>query len=776
MTLIGSDIPDRALDEGSVPIEPKLCPDCNAELKSGALECENCGWTSPELSEAQKKETTLNFKSALSSKYEIVESLGKGEICTVYRAIDRKFNKEVALEILPPHLAQNQEYVDLFHSVAKAAAELSHPNISKIFDEGCENGIHFIAVEFLEGTDLHTMIMWKGRLEPEEAVDIIVPVTEALAYAHGKGIIHKDIRSSNVIVTDTGRPVLTDFWIDHSVRGTGTSQTTKVLGALEYMSPEQAEGRELNRSSNIYCLGIVLYEALTGKVPFSGGNPFVTVNKIINSSPVPPRQISPSVPTWLEEIVLKCLAKKPQDRFATGAELARALLRSKYPNVVPLPASSTENKTSSEAKSTARRPETSKRISAQRSSTFSRGDSVVQPAISSDHDLIPPSKIEKSTGRLGARSIAQRLIPLAIIVTLLCIFVLARWGLWQTGKDGLTPNPPDKNGSTSATLNNPTNVPKPLPSHGQSALEPIGSNTTSAETESQNLPTPAATTTQKNMATNEVNLPQPKVPEKRQGVPSISNGRREVPTITTKPISPPVVSNPQNIIGNIHWIFVQGGSFQMGGNDYNYTKPIHAVHVASFYMSATEITFDQYDKYCDATKTKKPSDNGWGRGNMPVINVSWNDAVAYCRWVSDQAGTTVRLPTEAEYEYAAHGGNRSHGFVYSGANNVDAVAWYSSNSQGKSHEVGTKTPNELGIFDLSGNVWEWCEDWYHQNYENAPGDGHAWNIEDQYNPYRVVRGGSASGAAYCSAVSFRFFLLPYFRDNVIGFRCVQETK
>ena len=93
--------------------------------------------------------------------------------------------------------------------------------------------MHFIAVEFLEGTDLHTLIMWKGRLEPEEAVDIIVPVTEALAYAHGKGIIHKDIRSSNVIVTDTGRPVLTDFWIDHAVRGTGTSQATKVIGALE---------------------------------------------------------------------------------------------------------------------------------------------------------------------------------------------------------------------------------------------------------------------------------------------------------------------------------------------------------------------------------------------------------------------------------------------------------------------------------------------------------------------------------------------------------------
>ena len=542
------------------------------------------------------------------------------------------------------------------------------------------------------------------------------------------------------------------------------------------MSPEQAEGKELDRASNIYCLGIVLYEALTGKVPFSGGNPFATVSKIINSPPVPPRQISPSVPDWLEEIVLKCLEKKPQDRFATSAEVARALLRSKYPNVVPLPQPSTESRSGPDARSAARRLEANKRSSAMRSVKAPNRVSVVPPTIKPEGVLRGELNIENRVAMSRTRSTARRSVPLVVILTLLVAFVVARWILWQGGRDRSTYTALDKNGSNPITSTTQNGIPKPQASHGPYAPEPPSSSTISSENEPRNFQTPNATTTQQNQPVNQVNVPETKLPEKRQETPPASTEKREVPTVATKPAAPPENSNRQSIAGSIHWIFVQGGSFQMGSNDYNYTKPIHTVRVASFYISATEITFDQYDRYCDATKTKKPSDNGWGRGNMPVINISWNDAIAYCRWVSDQTGTVVRLPTESEYEYAARGGNRSHGYVYSGANNVDAVAWYSSNSQAKSHEVGTKAPNELGIYDLSGNVWEWCEDWYHQNYENAPGDGRAWDIADQYNPYRVVRGGSANGAAYCSSVGFRFFLLPYFHDNLIGFRCVQEIR
>lgn len=171
-------------------------------------------------------------------------------------------------------------------------------------------------------------------------------------------------------------------------------------------------------------------------------------------------------------------------------------------------------------------------------------------------------------------------------------------------------------------------------------------------------------------------------------------------------------------------------------------RPVHRDTLKSFYISATEVTFAQYDIFCDSTGRRRPSDNHWGRGLHPVINVSWYDAVAYCRWLSGETRDSVCLPSEAEYEYAARGGDRSKGYRYSGGNHIDKVAWDINNSGLRTHNVATKRPNELGLYDMNGNVWEWCEDWYHTDYDGAPTDGRAWTIEQPDKFERVVRGGS----------------------------------
>jgi formylglycine-generating enzyme required for sulfatase activity len=241
-------------------------------------------------------------------------------------------------------------------------------------------------------------------------------------------------------------------------------------------------------------------------------------------------------------------------------------------------------------------------------------------------------------------------------------------------------------------------------------------------------------------------------------------------------------------------VLVEKGSFTMGDTD---EKPTHKVTFTyNFYIGKYETTFDEYDAFCETTGRSKPKDEGWGRGSRPVIKVSWNDAIAYCNWLSekekipkayDDKGNFLdkdgmittdpskvvgyRLPTEAEWEYAARGGNKSRGYQYAGSSTVGDVAWYDSNSGNKTQEVGKKAPNELGIYDMSGNVWEWCSDWY-GNYSSSA----------QTNPYnstagsyRVVRGGSCYNDATVTRVAGRNVNTPTLTYSDLGFRIARTV-
>ena len=219
---------------------------------------------------------------------------------------------------------------------------------------------------------------------------------------------------------------------------------------------------------------------------------------------------------------------------------------------------------------------------------------------------------------------------------------------------------------------------------------------------------------------------------------------------------------------------VQGGTFQMGGSDkyaLSEEKPVHPVSVNNFYMGKYEVTFDEYDKFCDDTGREKPSDKGWGRGKRPVINVSWNDATAYCTWLTGKTGKKYRLPTEAEWEYAARGGGDN---IYSGAADIDDISWYSDNSDSKTHPVGGKLPNAYGLYDMTGNVCEWCNDWYDEKYyQNSPSSNPQGASS---GTRRVFRGGAWDYYPETSRVSLRSFYSPTMRDSSLGFRVASPLQ
>jgi len=220
----------------------------------------------------------------------------------------------------------------------------------------------------------------------------------------------------------------------------------------------------------------------------------------------------------------------------------------------------------------------------------------------------------------------------------------------------------------------------------------------------------------------------------------------------------------------IKMIYVRGGKFKMGSNESESEMPIHPVILSSFFISQYPITFDIYDVYCEDMGIQKPNDMGWGRGNLPVINVSWEEAMKFCEWLTNKSGKIYRLPTEAEWEYVARGGRYSQNFIFSGSNNLDEVAWHSLNSGGKIHPVGQKKPNELNIYDMSGNVNEWCYDWYAEDYyKNSPLEnptGPDFGIE------KVFRGGSWSTNDKFCRVSNRGLFLPNGQFKDVGFRVV----
>ena len=268
----------------------------------------------------------MSEHTILSGRYELLGHLGKGGMAYVHHAHDKNLQRDVAIKILRDSLIEDTAFQARFLHEARAAANLAHPNIVTIYDFGYDNGRYFIVMEYVEGTDLKSFILRNNRLNPEEAVDLMIQISAGVGYAHRAGLVHCDLKPQNILVGRDNRVKITDFGIARALASIRPDEYSEIVwGSPTYFAPEQAAGASPSPASDVYALGIILFEMLTGRPPFVATDP-VLLAKLHQVAPPPPlRHLNPAISVTLEQIILKVLSKEPSARYRTADQFGRVL-------------------------------------------------------------------------------------------------------------------------------------------------------------------------------------------------------------------------------------------------------------------------------------------------------------------------------------------------------------------------------------------------------------------------------------------------------------------
>src|SRR5579859_6278662 len=643
--------------------------------------------------------TQAELESTLGRKFRLVRRLGAGGMGTVFLAEQIAVgNRPVALKILLRKLIDDPEFLLRFQNEAASTGRIHHANVVTIYESGqADDGSPYIAMEYLDGESLRQALTRRGSFPIAECASIIGQAARGLNAAHKLGIIHRDLKPDNIFLTrgDEGEIVVkvVDFGIAKLRESATHTMTGTVLGTPAYMSFEQASGmksEELDARSDVYSLGVVAYEMLTGRVPFHSDTPLGYVRKHLSEEPPPFRAAKPGLAASpeLEAVVMKALAKDRDARFSSVMEFARAF--------------ACAAQASQPAASDVALPSTK----------------IVRPAAGAVHEP-PPTPLSAA--------------PRA-----------------ESGGPEASPTSPPVPRQEDARA-------RPAPPHG---VPPFANVRQSGEPKKK--PKKISMAFWIGLAFVAVLALGYYVQIKRRWIEPIF-------WPITKVTAGPAKVNAKD---GLKYVWIPPGTFMMGCSPGDSEcdaaeKPAHQVTITNgFWMGQTEVTVGAYKRFAAATRRPMPDaptfNGGWVDDSMPIVNVNWNDAHDYCAWAG------ARLPTEAEWEYAARGG--SAGAHYG---NVDEIAWCINNSRGRTHEVAQKRANGFGLFDVLGNVWEWVNDWYDQNYyQSSPSQdppGPASGNE------RILRGGSWGDYPRDDRVSNRVGVNATDRDTSGGFRCGGEV-
>ncbi|MEZ5598916.1 MAG: SUMF1/EgtB/PvdO family nonheme iron enzyme [Pseudomonadales bacterium] len=727
--------------------------------------------------------------------YQITERLGRGGMAEIYKAFHKELEIYRAIKFIRAEFGGSEDFRARFLKEAQGVARLQHPNIVQIHDFGESDDRYYMVMEFVEGRTLKDVLRDSGQMPIEKSVELVKTVAGALAYAHDQGLVHRDIKPDNIMIDARGRPVLMDFGIAKLLTGDAKiTQTGHLIGTPAYMAPEQSKGEDVAPATDIYALSVVLFEMLTGHTPYEADTPMAVVLKSL-SDPMPmPRSFNTKISEELQGVILKGTAKSVTERYRTASEFVAGLDRAmdRYrartmEETVRLPSPGGAVVQGSNKGALLLLVLAVLAVGAggvwwwvQRDNGMRAVPPEAEPAMSSAPETVA-SPGETTTPQAvadGAKSAEGAAAPAEIGQPPVA-----------ASEPEAEPEPPALALTLDITPADATVIidgdagryaPGMQLPPGTYAVQVMrdgyvswsGDVVLSDRNVAQSVRLQRAVDTQAlardAAAKRDAEEQQAKQAAERAAALAAEEQARRAQA---------AVVDVETLVARATPVMVKvpAGRFTMGCQPpdpgcLDEEKPSHEVTIRAFRLSRGEITFAQYDAFADATKRAKPDDKGWGRDNRPVMNVNWMDAIAFTEWLSGQTGVRYRLPTEAEWEYAARAGTTT---VYSWGNDVGFgnanCPGCGSNWDGdRTAPSGSFPANAFGLHDMHGNVWEWVQDCWQPGYADAPGDGSARRTTTC--SAHVLRGGSWLDNPSYLRVAYRNWLGSALKDVNIGFR------
>ncbi len=773
--------------------------------------------------------------------YRIIRKIAQGGMSTVYLAIQLSVGREVALKVMSPALNGDPVFSERFQREANIVGQLSHPHIVSIYDIGRHKNLNYIAMDYLAGGSIHEKMA--SGLSTQETLRITREIAGALDHAHEKGYIHRDIKPENILFREDNSAVLSDFGVAKTVSSASRmTNAGTVVGTPHYMSPEQTRGKPVDGRADIYSLGVVFYEMLTGQVPYQADEAVAIAIKHL-TAPIP--KLPPQYQSY-QKILNQLLAKEPDNRFQRGRDLVAAIDALEGHTGLGQTYFTTADSTRLQMLSLFRAllATTLGAIQEQLRLTWRslcslrwtprrglyrhpqiRVTEIKGPLNSPrEHATVISTQVQQAAHYRSlwrGRRLLSRTLTLAILLTVIWGAFSLALNEWSLPGERWLPESVTSAAHGTANLIAPgVNEPEPVRATRVPAtplvLRPApDTDTTSTAslmglTPQEPVETPTAappryelrvTPEPENARVRILNIADRYYP----GIPLLP-GRYHIETshagydtdmrwidVEDEAVTLPVSLRKTPVAGaTFHndlsdgdrgpeMVIVPAGRFTMGSKLDNRSMPERRVHIPrAFAISRFEITFADYDKFARATDRPLPDDQRWGRDNRPVINVSWNDAQAYVAWLSETTGKRYRLPSEAEWEYAARAGTNTTFWWGEAGAEADGLAncrrgcrsEYTGLFSSKSAPVGSYPANAFGLHSVAGNVAEWTQDCYRNHLLEMPQNGSPLITEEC--PTRSIRGGSFEDSVGNIASHVRRGEPADYQSSNVGFRVVVE--